>query len=230
MPICNQTKIVVFDLDETLGYFSKFAKIWKLLNQRAKLDQTDFDTLLDLYPEFIRPHMLTILKKIKQYKMKDIYTKVMIYTNNQISQNWVYYIKSYFETKLKYNLFDQVICAFKINGKVIELGRTTHNKTFSELLNCSKIKIPRQSQICFIDNTYYPKMDVVDVVYYIKVSPYIYDLPNPIIIQRLLSSSYKSIVNPDKITFNYIVKSNKDYEMDKIITKKIMFGLEDFFK
>ena len=56
-----QQKIVVFDVDETLGYFSKLGKIWKMIESKNQ-NQDTFDNLLDLFPEFVRPHMLTILK------------------------------------------------------------------------------------------------------------------------------------------------------------------------
>ena len=218
-------RIVVFDVDETMGYFSKLGKIWHLMNNyakaksRAKLGQPEFNTLLDLFPEFIRPHLLTILNYIKHQKKMDKCNQVMIYTNNQASVDWIQYIKSYFETKIKYQLFDKIVRAFKINGKRIEPNRTTHKKTHSDLLSCTKI--PANTQICFIDNTYYEDMDVDDVVY-IKVKPYIYDLSNDVITNRL------SI--PIFFQFPYIEKSSKEYEIDKIVSKKIMLYLQNFFK
>ena len=218
-------RIVVFDVDETMGYFSKLGKIWQILNNyakaksRAKLGQSEFNTMLDLFPEFIRPHLLTILNYIKHQKKMDKCNKVMIYTNNQASADWIQYIKSYFETKLKYQLFDKIISAFKINGKRIEPNRTTHKKTHTDLLSCAKI--PANTQICFIDNTYYSDMDVDDVVY-IKVKPYTYDLSNDIITNR--------IQLPILFQFPYIEKSSKEYEIDKIVSKKIMLYLQNFFK
>ena len=32
MSHCSKTKIVVFDLDETLGYFSEFGMIWEAVS------------------------------------------------------------------------------------------------------------------------------------------------------------------------------------------------------
>ena len=60
-------KIVVFDLDETLGYFTEYGIFWdslgnylKTKNKRA-LTQKDFDDILDLFQEFIRPNIINIL-------------------------------------------------------------------------------------------------------------------------------------------------------------------------
>jgi hypothetical protein len=60
-------KIVVFDLDETLGYFTEYGIFWDSLNNfvqiknKKKLTQYDFDSILDLFPEFIRPNIINIL-------------------------------------------------------------------------------------------------------------------------------------------------------------------------
>ena len=67
-------KIVVFDLDETLGYFTEYGIFWdslgnylKTKNKRA-LSQKDFDDILDLFPEFIRPNIINILDFLKNKK------------------------------------------------------------------------------------------------------------------------------------------------------------------
>ena len=215
-----QQKIVVFDVDETLGYFSKLGKIWKMVESKNQ-NQDTFDTLLDLFPEFIRPHMLTILKYLKRQKTDFICNKVMIYTNNQSpTEKWIQYIKIYFENKLKYPLFDKIIGAFKINGKKIELGRTSHKKSYTDLITCAKL--PINTQICFVDDTYYPEMDVSNVVYVKVKQPYIYDLSNEVIMKRL------KIKDKDALLFTYIEKDKKEFELDKIISKKIMLCLQNF--
>ena len=61
-------KIVVFDLDETLGYFTEFGIFCDCLNEYFKNEDysdTHFNELLDLYPEFIRPKMINALQYLK---------------------------------------------------------------------------------------------------------------------------------------------------------------------
>ena len=67
-------KIVVFDLDETLGYFVEFGIFWDTLstyilkNNKDNKDeptQEDFNAILDLYPEFLRPNIINILNYLK---------------------------------------------------------------------------------------------------------------------------------------------------------------------
>ena len=67
-------KIVVFDLDETLGYFTEFGIFWDgLINyskvkNKSSLTQSDFNDILDLYPEFLRPNIINILNYLKNKK------------------------------------------------------------------------------------------------------------------------------------------------------------------
>ena len=170
------SKIVVFDLDETLGYFSELGMFWDALkayithtNATITIDQSLFNHVLDLYPEFLRPNIIDILKYLKRKKTKNHCDKLMIYTNNQGPVEWAKYIINYFNTKLNYNMFDQLISAFKVKGKRIELCRTTHQKTHSDFLKCTKL--PEDTQICFLDDVYYPDM-INDRIYYINVKPY----------------------------------------------------------
>jgi hypothetical protein len=64
------SKIVVFDLDETLGYFMELGMFWDSLTNYIKnnklqipIDQKLFNKILDLYPEFLRPNILGILNR-----------------------------------------------------------------------------------------------------------------------------------------------------------------------
>jgi len=92
----KQLKIVVFDLDETLGYFTEFGIFCDCLNKYFKNNEysnTHFNELLDLYPEFIRPKIINTLKYLKSKKMVNKCYKVMIYTNNQGDKQWAINIK-----------------------------------------------------------------------------------------------------------------------------------------
>ena len=67
------SKIVVFDLDETLGYFMELGMFWDALkgyinnkNLKIKIDQELFNNILDLYPEFLRPNIKGILNNLNK--------------------------------------------------------------------------------------------------------------------------------------------------------------------
>jgi len=186
------TKIVVFDMDETLGYFIELGMFWDAMSgyiKNAKLNirinQELFNKVLDLFPEFLRPNIINILGYLKNKKQKKNCEKLMIYTNNKGPEEWAHYIMKYFDDKLNYKIFDQIIAAFKVNGKHVELCRTTHMKTFNDFTKCTKV--PETTQICFLDDVYYPGMGK-DNIYYINIKPYVYDLTFEEMINRLIKS------------------------------------------
>ena len=242
-------KIVVFDLDETLGYFVEFSVFWNCLQQyfiNEKIEyfftQEDFNQLFDLYPEFLRPNIMTLLKYLMYKKKSKCCHKMLIYTNNQGPKHWCKHLTSYFENKLKFELFDQIINAFKINGEVVEIGRTSHDKSFHDLIKCTKI--PPNSEICFLDDSYYPEM-ANDHVYYINVKPYIHDLDFGEMIQRFWNSKillthffkkesreeFETKMKCIFIPYDYFVipKTVEETNIDKIVSKQILIHLQEFF-
>ena len=115
-------KIVVFDFDETLGYFVELSVFFDCINRYLKtelkmpeLNQDQFNDLLDLYPEFLRPNIIAILNYLKHKKESKCCNKLMVYTNNQGPKKWANMIILYFEKKIGQKLFDQVISAYKIS-------------------------------------------------------------------------------------------------------------------
>ena len=234
----KKPRIVVFDLDETLGYFSELGLFWDGLENysKTKLHDEDMFVLLDTYPEFLRPNILPILNYLKHQKKKGACSQIMIYTNNQGPKSWAVSIKNYFEHKLQYKLFDKVIAAFKVGNKQIEPSRTTHDKTVDDFFNCTKL--PSNSQICFLDDLYHPEM-AGDNVYYIHLKPYKYTLFSDEMIDRFFKCSLKKYVK-DQENFRVFMsgymkgcscnyKSENEQEVDRIISKKIVEHLQTFF-
>jgi hypothetical protein len=248
-PIKSQ-KIVVFDLDETLGCFAEIGLFWDALENYYghNLFKEQLFTLLDLFPEFLRPNILKILDFVKDKKVQNVCDHVMIYTNNQGPKSWVKMLSDYFNTKLNYELFDKIIAAFKIRDKVIEVCRTSHMKSVDDLIRCTKI--PPNAEICFIDDQFHPLMEQ-DNVYYINVKPYVFTMP----FEEMAERYYERIIKKDasdkdkdkdkdkKTEFiNSIVKFMKRYnfhiqnksdveqDADKVVSKQLLIHLEDFFK
>ena len=232
-------KIVVFDLDETLGYFVEFGIFWdslslyvsKYLNK--ELNQRDFNSVMDLYPEFFRPNIMNILSYLKNKKQSKECQKIMIYTNNQGSRKWCEQIVSYFETKLnKYKLFDQIISAFKINGKQIEICRTTNNKTHDDFIQCALL--PEKTEICFIDDSYHEKMNH-EKVYYIQPSPYFYYLTVDTIVKRFINSKLYTDSFDETQLYNiindghYIIPFPQNNDQHKKVFQKMIYYIKDFF-
>jgi hypothetical protein len=237
------TKIVVFDMDETLGYFIELGMFWDAIsgfikNEKLniKINQELFNKILDLFPEFLRPNIINILEYLKKKKQQNHCEKLMIYTNNQGPEDWAHFIMKYFDDKLNYKIFDQIIAAFKVNGKRVELCRTSHMKTFKDFTKCTKV--PESTQICFLDDVYYPGMGKENI-YYINIKPYVYDLTFEEMINRFLKSGIIGNENLlckeyilkylKRYNYTYVIKSNISQSVDKALSKKIMHHLEIFF-
>ena len=237
-------KVVVFDLDETLGYFTEISIFWDALEHfyGHNLFSDKFFEVLDTFPEFFRPNILKILDFIHKKKVNKACNKIIIYTNNQGAKSWVKMISEYFDKKLGYKVFDNIIAAYKINGKQIEPNRTSHEKSVTDLISCTGI--PANSEICFIDDLYHPLMDKENV-FYINIKPYSDSLPYTDMAVRYYNEvlnkyNQASISEIDFVNnmvsfmkqYNYKVKTKLDIEQktDIIVSKKLLSYLEEFLK
>lgn len=233
-------KIVVFDLDETLGCFTELGMFWESLKYvlgNEYTNQEDFNRLMLLFPEFTRPNIIEVLKYlVKKRKRKECY-KIMIYTNNQGPRSWAQMITKYFDNQVDDKVFDKIIAAFKVRGKAVELCRTSHEKSVDDLIRCTKV--PRNTQICFLDDQHHPMMEDNNV-YYINVKPYTHSMRFEVMANRFYDNTHIDMKKSDFVKqtvdfmnrYSYTVtpKSKMEQDVDQVITKQIMFHLEDFFK
>ena len=253
--ISSSSKVIVFDLDETIGSFSDLDILWRGLLEYATMNsyfsfndtQENFNELFDLYPEFLRYGILNILDFLYYKKVKGECDKVYIYTNNQLQKQWTNMIVQYLENKQNVEgLFDDFICAFKINKQIIDPRRTTNNKTYNELIRC--LLVPKKTEICFIDNTYYDKMKN-DKVYYIQPKPYYHKMKTYEIINRFVNSNFVNLCNTTitrtilktecsdflyewfikNKSLNTSVKSDNEVEIDLAVSKQMMYHIREFF-
>jgi hypothetical protein len=159
-------KIIVFDVDETLGAFFEFSLYCNKIIRNKKLTLQMFTFLLDINPIYLRPNILNVLEFIKCKKTKEC--KVVMFTNNQGHPSWITFIKAYFHKKLNFPLFDHVIYANKY-----ELYRTSDQKSITDFWACTKYS--KQSTLLFIDDQFHPLM-VNPKVTYLKIEPYKTDI------------------------------------------------------
>jgi hypothetical protein len=258
--IKSKPKIIVFDLDETIGSFYDLELLWRGLhiyknknenNYTFDNTQENFNKILDLYPEFLRYGILNILDFLKFKKQTDEYIKIFIYTNNKLPKIWANMIIKYLEYKQNCPLlFDKIISAFKINKIIIEPNRTTNDKTYSDFIRCTLL--PKNIELCFIDNDYFEKMDN-GKVYYIQPKSYFHKIITSEIINRFLLSNIidfelieKENNNNTHISkqkcndflyswfiqnnsFVKISKNKSEIEIDTIVSQKMMYYIQEFF-
>ena len=265
-------KNFVFDLDETIGSFSELNIIWQcLIEMSKKNNQSDnsikigqnyqkwFNQILDIFPEYLRPGILTIFEFLYHKKQKDCFGNIYIYTNNQCSSfidssnpvSWTSMILKYIEMSNpnKKLLFEPPIHAFKSNGQPIgDNKRTSQTKTFADLMRCTLL--PKTAEFCFIDNTYFPKMKH-GRVFYMQPKPYYQCLGMNEVVRRLLLSDFGKQCVQDfdnsyydqkswktvflELSLQYggqvapIRKIKEEIEMDILVSQKLMYHIKEFF-
>jgi hypothetical protein len=249
-------KVLVFDLDETLGSFSELQWIWNemskyheifypsiSLQQKQKLQQMILKTLIDIYPEFLRPGILPILEYVVQKKKQGECMAVFLYTNNQHLPPWTEHIVEYFNQYIEEKtntrpFFDQTIRAFKIGQEKIEWMRTSHDKSYDDFIKCTLL--PTNTEICFVDNTYFHSM-IHPKVYYIQPKSYQHSLTKKDIIERFLLAETSGILDdyfprpptsfPSASSFLFFSTTHSQKNTRKAQIKKfIEQAMEDFFK
>ena len=238
-------KVVVFDLDETIGYFTEVGIFWDALENfyGHNLFPEQFHEVLDIFPQFFRPDIFKIMEFVnKKRKAKACY-KIIMYTNNQGDKEWLKKISSYMDKKLGFTVFNQIVAAYKVNGKIVEKNRTSHEKSMTDLISCTNI--PANVEVCFIDDLYHPLMDK-DNVSYINIKPYRFSMPFEEMVRRYYNLVLKKKNKMNEIDeedfvkimvgfmkhYNYMVikKSDIEEKTDKVVSKKLLAHLEDFLR
>ena len=189
----KRRQAVVFDLDKTIGFFTQIAVVMEavedVLGREMKLQE--FFDFLDVYPHVFRPDMFKIFNYLKKQKKRNKELKVLIYTNNIGPKSWVMNIRKYIEKKINYKLFDKVIPAWKVGKEIYEPNRTTHNKTYDDLLRCGKLS--KNYKVLFLDDLDHEQMRV-DKVTYLLVKKYRYDEKFEKLVNTLMKSKIKDIM------------------------------------
>jgi hypothetical protein len=195
--------------------------------------QPVFNDIMDLYPEFLRVGILSVLRYIKGKQERGRCLPIFIYTNNQCEDvSWIYKLINYLEWKLSpdnpVQIFARPILAFKIKNIRIEPNRTTHEKTYSDFISCSMLSTSHD--VCFIDDIYYKKMKNRRI-YYIQPPPYIHAIKYQDVMNRFTCSELYAKLYPNRINTD-----NREESVDILIhkeeqkmTNKIMYYIREFF-
>jgi hypothetical protein len=222
----KRRQAVVFDLDKTIGFFTQIAVVMEavedVLGREMKLQE--FFDFLDVYPHVFRPDMFKIFNYLKKQKKRNKELKVLIYTNNIGPKSWVMNIRKYIEKKINYKLFDKVIPAWKVGKEIYEPNRTTHNKTYKDLLRCGKLS--KNYKVLFLDDLDHEQMRV-DKVTYLLVKKYRYDERFEKLVDTLMKSKIKDMMvkktkynNNELIEMKLIASIKKSFYMKEMINFK----------
>lgn len=189
-------KYVIFDLDETLGFFTELSIIWDCLKKHQGVTgQRCFDELCLLFESCIfRPGIFDVLNVLKTRKKS---VKIILYTNNNGGKEWLNHIITFMERRVnKRGFFDKIVPGYnpKLKGKN---DRTTYNKTYSEIIRCADI--PPNAKIIFFDDLIHQGMKHKNVNY-VHLHPYCFPLKSTYIINKL-QKSFFGFINYSNILY-----------------------------
>lgn len=205
----SENKLVVFDMDETLGYFSQLYVMWISLIKLSstKLSIFDFFKLSDIYIFYYHPTIFKILKFLKENNIETI-----IYTNNQALYWWPKLVALYLNYKTngehskdnKDNIFNIVIGSYKLQNKINDHRRTSMMKKYADLKNIMNLK--DDTKILFIDDQEHPEMRHPKIDYF-KVPEYIIMLPPERIVNIFLHNEFgKKFIHKNNISIFFFIK------------------------
>ena len=237
----TQILAIVFDLDELIGQFVEAGMFWDGLQQyfKNKLTDADFFHMLDMFPHFLRPNIISIFNYLKHQKQSHHNIRVYIFTNNQGPKSWAEKIKNYIEAKIHYSIFDGVIGAYKVRNKIIEPCRTSYDKSYDDFIKCSGLS--DTTKVCFLDDQYHPQMKHNNV-YYVNVKPYTFNYKFIDMIHTYLQNIHIPPISNKQHFIHYMVDFLKGYSftytdktiseinIDKIVTKRMMQHIQKFLK
>ena len=227
------SKVIVLDLDETIGDFTEMIILWTIVQSQRSMTQTDFNMIMEIFPEFFRIGIFTILEYLYKKRQKGHCSCIYLYTNNRYSPEFPNMIAQYISHKLRLPengaFFDKTICAFKIGDKIIEKDRSEHKKSHNDFIRCTML--PKSTEICFIDDYFHKKMRH-DKIYYIQPLPYSHNLsPNTIATRAcsLMPQWFSEKKTLAQLLSIREVASRAQYEIQSKISQKIMYYIKEFF-
>jgi hypothetical protein len=188
-------KNVVFDFDETIGYFEQIIEMIKHTKKTSKLEVFE---LFTLFPLVFRTNIFDIFHFIVRLKKEKKIKSVILYSNNN-NDIFISYVISFIHDKLNYGLFDLSISLNQTHNK---------NKNLTDLLNYSNGLLSKNSSIFFVDDKEYDDMKMIKS--YIKCESYKYlysesiiqnklNIYLPILHDKIISQSIYSLISKEII-------------------------------
>lgn len=208
-------KHIIFDLDETIGYFKQFIVILNIIELYHSID---YNIYFELFEDYFRPYIFNIFKLILLCKDTNHIQYVILYTNNN-NDLYVEKVIEYIHKKLNSKFFDYII--------TYNSNRLHKIKSYEDLIFC--IPDIKNDSLCFVDDKIHICMKEHPNVCYIKCEKYIFHLSNDEIIKRLI----QYYPNYDCEHIKKILKKYKySKELPKSIhnysSKKILHHIEIF--
>ena len=160
-------RIIVFDLDETLGHFGSVSTEWLSAVVR-KEEFAAFCAFMDDRQHCYCAPMIRMLASLLKARDSGNISRIVIYTNNNGHPSWANAIAGHIGYLLNTRVFDAVVGGYRpsLGGNQCRSG---HEKTYEDLCRC--LQVPHGTEVCFIDDQDHPSMRSPFVTY-VEATPY----------------------------------------------------------
>lgn len=212
----KMNKHIVFDLDETIGYFKQFILI---LNIMESYQTIDYNVYFKLFEEYFRPHIFKMFDYILKKKQSHHLRYMVLYSNNK-NDFFVNKVIEYIHHRLNTSLFDYIIT---YNSK-----RTHKHKSYSDLIQ-NVPTIRPEDTLCFIDDK--PYLEMGPYVTYIHCEKYIFQFSNEVIVKRLSTLGVETLVLDQVLVSlkkHNILKKELPKSLYDRSSQKMLYSIEVF--
>jgi len=192
-------KNIIFDLDNTLGYFEQMIHIMNHVELTCH-------ELLRLFPDFFRPLLFDFFINLISYKKSGKIKSILLYSNNN-NDFIVKTIILFIHNTLDFTLFDQVIT-------LDHPLRTKKQKDYTELLLLSNGMLHEESTLCFVDDKIHPLMNTKNTCY-IKCESYVNYIHHSVVIDKIK----KEI--PEFKRVKRCLNKNNQLQVSKLLIQRI---------
>ena len=217
-------KCIIFDLDETIGYFSQIYIIILRLEElyKIKLSYGEYRKIFEKYENIFRPGIFVLFAYLNALKNKYDF-KIILYTNTSMNDEFLDNIIKYINERIhnSNNIFDNIIT-------LTSTCRSGAKKQFTDIYNCVEY-LNNGYLFLIIDNGNQYKLDKL-YSKLVKVTSYNYrylvsDIWNGIHEILMINKKYnildKAMINGDKNMKIYNECKNDILNLFSLINKFI---------
>lgn len=198
-------RCIIFDLDETIGFFSQ---IYIIINKYESVNNVTisdelYEKIFTRFNKVFRPGIFVLLAYINTLKKKYAIT-TLLYTNTIMSDKFIKLIIKYINIRLHLNrnFFDEIIT---LNAK----GRISCKKQFNDIISCVNY-LNNGYIFLVIDNYYHINLDKI-YSNVIKITGYKYYYISSDIWKYICNNNYNE--KCDTIINDIIVDREKNIEI-----------------
>lgn len=221
-------KCIIFDLDETLGYFTQIYIITLRFQSLydIKLRYTDYHHLFNEFENIFRPGIFVLLAYLNALKKK-YPIKIILYTNTTMCDTFINHIITYINNKIhsKKNIFNNIITLTSSCRKYLTKQFTDLHKCISYLATGYVFLIIDNEKQLMLDKLYSKLMIVNSYKYSYLISNIWNSIHKQLNIKKKYNILDNKFINGNNNIELYDISKNDVLKLFPIINKFININI-----